>query len=103
PPPPTLELQESVEATAASERAHGELQRFVGSVNGIRRVELRAIAGSGLAKTIVSDADEVRADLLVLGSHGRSGVDRLLLGSVTEEVIRHAPCPVLVVPCRIAE
>jgi nucleotide-binding universal stress UspA family protein len=41
-----------------------------------------------------------RADLLVVGSHGRSGVERLLLGSVTERVIRQAPCPTLVVPRR---
>jgi nucleotide-binding universal stress UspA family protein len=34
----------------------------------------------------------------VIGSHGRSGVQRMLLGSVAEEVMRHAPSPVLVVP-----
>ena len=40
------------------------------------------------------------ADLLVMGSHGRSGFERLLLGSVTEKVIRQVPCPTLVVPPR---
>jgi nucleotide-binding universal stress UspA family protein len=40
------------------------------------------------------------ADLLVIGSHGRSGFERLLLGSVTEKVIRQVPCPTLVVPPR---
>jgi nucleotide-binding universal stress UspA family protein len=38
------------------------------------------------------------ADLLVMGTHGRSGFDRLLLGSVTEKILRKAPCPVLTVP-----
>ena len=40
----------------------------------------------------------MNADLLVLGTHGRSGFERLLLGSVTEKVLRRAPCPVLTVP-----
>ena len=103
PPPATLDLPEPIEANTATARARGELERFVGSVNGTRRVALRAVAGSTPGKTIVADAEEARADLLVLGSHGRSGFERLLLGSVTEDVIRHAPCPVLVVPRRIAD
>ena len=46
---------------------------------------------------IVNAAKEWPADVIVLGSHGRGGVSRALLGSVAEAVIRHAPCPVLVV------
>jgi nucleotide-binding universal stress UspA family protein len=49
---------------------------------------------------ILAQADALTADLLVLGSHGRSGFERLLLGSVTEKVMRKAPCPVMVVPPR---
>ena len=40
-------------------------------------------------------AVEKQADLIVMGSHGRTGLKRLLLGSIAEEVLRHAPCPVL--------
>jgi nucleotide-binding universal stress UspA family protein len=40
---------------------------------------------------------EQKADIIVLGSHGRTGLRRLLMGSVTEKVIGYAPCPVLVV------
>jgi len=43
-------------------------------------------------------AAEWGADLIVLGTHGRGGIKRLLLGSTAESVLRHAPCPVLVVP-----
>ena len=49
------------------------------------------------APTIVNKAKEWSADLIVIASHGRSGMPRTLLGSVAEEVMRGAPCPVLVV------
>jgi nucleotide-binding universal stress UspA family protein len=47
---------------------------------------------------ILAYARQARADLLVVGSHGRSGFERLLLGSVTEKLLRRAACPVMVVP-----
>ncbi|MEO0559775.1 MAG: universal stress protein, partial [Bacteroidota bacterium] len=49
------------------------------------------------ADAIVLYADEVDADLVVMGTHGRSGVNRLTLGSTAERVLRLAPCPVLTV------
>ncbi|MFO0579955.1 MAG: universal stress protein [Polyangia bacterium] len=52
------------------------------------------------ADEIVRIAKEWAADLIVIGSHGRSGIARVLLGSVAEAVTRHAPCPVLVVRTR---
>ena len=51
---------------------------------------------------IVNVAEEESADLIVLGSHGRSGLSRFFLGSTSERVVRHAPCPVLVIRERIA-
>jgi nucleotide-binding universal stress UspA family protein len=57
------------------------------------------VAESGNASTtIVDQAVAKRADLIVMGTHGRRGFKRLLLGSVTETVLREAPCPVLTVP-----
>jgi len=58
---------------------------------------LAAEAGDEVA-TIVDRAVTMPADLLVMGTHGRSGFDRFLLGSVTEKVLRKAPCPILTVP-----
>jgi len=46
---------------------------------------------------IVVAAGEINADLIILSTHGRTGLKHVLLGSVTERVVRHAPCPVLVV------
>jgi len=52
---------------------------------------------------ILDEAVEGRVDLLVLGTHGRSGFTRLLLGSVAEAVVRKNTCPTLVVPPRAAD
>lgn len=60
-------------------------------------VTLAAEAGDAVA-TIVNRAVAIPADLLVMATHGRSGFDRLLLGSVTEKVLRKGPCPILTVP-----
>lgn len=48
-------------------------------------------------ESILSFARDQRANLIVMGTHGRRGVDRLVMGSVTEHVLRRAPCPVLAV------
>ena len=48
------------------------------------------------AKAIVELAREVDADLIIVGTHGRKGISRLVLGSVAEETVKRAPCPVLV-------
>lgn len=49
------------------------------------------------AVEIVSVANQVRADLIVLGTHGRRGMSRMMLGSVAERVVRTSPIPVLTV------
>jgi nucleotide-binding universal stress UspA family protein len=47
------------------------------------------------ASEIVRLAEEEGVDLIVLGTHGRTGLSRLLMGSVAEQIVRRAPCPVL--------
>ncbi len=48
------------------------------------------------ADRILDEVKRERADLIVVGSHGRTGLSRLLLGSVAEKLARHAPCPVMI-------
>ena len=57
----------------------------------------------GLVGDVIAELIETtNADLLVMGTHGRSGVSRLLMGSVAEEVFRQAPCPVLTIGPRVS-
>jgi nucleotide-binding universal stress UspA family protein len=60
------------------------------------RIE-RAVREGPSTLAILEAAAEFQADLIVMGTHGRSGFRRLVLGSVTEEVLRKATCPVLTV------
>jgi len=60
--------------------------------------DVMAVDGSDPASHIVHIAGRIQSDVIVLGTHGRSGFQRLLLGSVTEKVVRTARCPVVTVP-----
>jgi universal stress protein A len=60
------------------------------------RYEHRLVMGTA-AEDIVRTADEEHADLIVIGTHGRTGLRRVLMGSVAEGVMRHASCPVLTI------
>lgn len=52
-------------------------------------------------REILAVAEETGADLIVMGTHGRSGFEHLLLGSVTEKVLRKATCPVMAIPAPV--
>lgn len=86
-------LQRQVE-----ERARERLETLVREDD---RRELGAVpvlrTSSSPALAIVEYAKEAGIDLIVVGTHGRSGVSHLLMGSVAERVVRTAPCPVLAV------
>ncbi len=75
------------------ESLHQRLSKLVPSDAGIA-VETVLIEG-GASREILNVAEEQHVDLIVLGTHGRTGVARVLLGSVAENVIRHSSIPVL--------
>jgi len=68
-----------------------------------RDVSITIVGRSGEpAEEIIRYAGSHSIDLIVMGTHGRTGFSRVLLGSVVERVLRGAPCPVLVVPPHMA-
>jgi nucleotide-binding universal stress UspA family protein len=80
------------------QQLHDALRAFAAEESDLAaRVEILVREGMP-ARVIVDEADPIAADLLVMGTHGRSGFDRLVLGSVTERVLRKARVPVLTVP-----
>lgn len=93
----------SYEAVAAgipdwsAEHAADELNAFLGELPGLAGLDAAVRAGDA-ASEILAEAAEWRADLVVVGTHGRRGVPRLLLGSVAETVLRRADASVLVIP-----
>jgi universal stress protein A len=83
----------------AKQLAIGQIRELL-SAEGIDVVSPEVRVSPDAAAAIVEYAKEVHADIIVVGTHGRSGVSRLLMGSVAEHVVRTAPCPVLVVRSR---
>jgi len=77
------------------EQARAELDRFAMEVpDSVRHIAGHLRVGSPDVE-IAQLASDIGADMIVVGTHGRKGWDRLLLGSVAESLVRHAPCPVL--------
>ena len=100
PSQPTVDLL--VPARALEELATVDLARDLA----VWRTEAERIATTGVRTALVEGdpaagilryARDHGVDLLVLGTHGRTGLRRLVLGSVAERVVRQAPCPVMVV------
>ena len=68
------------------------------AVRGAPRIAEVDPVGNGIAQCILAAAVDLKADLVVMGTHGRRGFRRLMLGSVAERFVRMAVCPVLLVP-----
>ncbi len=101
-----VEVNPEYEALAPQvvEKAEDETREHLDSIK--VRAEKEGIPCETLAhqgeepfQFIVDEAKKKKVDMIVMGSHGRTGLKRLMMGSVTARVIGHAPCKVLVVPC----
>jgi nucleotide-binding universal stress UspA family protein len=73
------------------------LERFVGPHRGQGAAVQTRLLDGDTSRAIQATAVDLPADIVVMGTHGRSGFEHLLLGSVTEKVLRRATCPVLTV------
>ena len=79
-------------------REHRELLAISANLRN-RGIDAQALLQEGeTAEQIVEKSGELNIDIIVLGSHGHGFLRKALLGSVSESVIRHAPCNVMVVP-----
>jgi len=88
---PPIELKDEERA-----RLLTEMRRFACAPD--LPIDLLIREAADTHREILHQAAALHADLLVIGSHGRTGLETLLLGSVTEKLIRKATCPVMVVP-----
>jgi len=96
PPPPPYEQGVMLPVSADLDEERADLERLAVPDDDVIRVERRFEKGDPAAVTL-RVADELHADLIVMGTHGRTGLSRLLMGSVAEKVVRRATCPVLTV------
>lgn len=79
------------------ERKRQELTRLVAAHPGVLQPGSAMLREGDPRNVILATAEELGADLIVMGTHGRHGFSRLMLGSVAESVARTASCPVLLV------
>lgn len=85
------------------DRIADDMRALVGSPPESVKVDYRVREAIDVRAEILRQVDDLGADLVVMGSHGRSGFETLLLGSAAESVVRKAPCPVMVVPRRAGD
>lgn len=85
-------------AAADADAVIPTLTEFVAQAETMVSATRTMVRSGSPAVEILQCAAEAEADLLVLGTHGRTGFERFMVGSVTEKILRKAPCPVLSVP-----
>jgi universal stress protein A len=93
-------LDQSIVTVSNEEAASAAEKRLVRLAQEIEGEDLRVFPKVRIGKPyleICTLAREYNADLIVIGTHGHTGIKHTFLGSVAERVVRHAPCPVLVV------
>lgn len=96
-PPATMMSPEGWVAEVASSRMQAAAQQLAKFLADHQASDVSQFIREGDPGLMIADyADEAHADLIVMPSHGYHGVTRVLLGSVTERVLRHAKCPILV-------
>lgn len=84
-----------MQAESNAQNRLNEIQASLANDN--LRVQVKLIRGVSPSEGIIHVADEVGADLIMMGSHGRQGFQKLMLGSVAHNVLTQSPIPVLIV------
>ncbi len=93
--PSTLSVTDLVEDMQRS--AKNEMEKWGTEVSAkVKDVDKMVVRGVPFVE-IIKTAKDKNADLIVIGTHGRTGIDHMLFGSTAEKVVRKSPCPVLTV------
>ena len=105
PAPDVLEFKADPQAARDSlaEKFHREHRQIQEIAKRLRKQGLEATAllvHGPTVEIILKEASDLDVDIIVVGSHGRSAVYQLLMGSVSEGILRESRCPVLIVPTR---
>jgi nucleotide-binding universal stress UspA family protein len=96
-------VREFLSPASSDEDARRQLGEFVGASHRSDQQPIYATRAGAPADEILDYATEHRIDLIVMGTHGREGVARAMLGSVAETIVRKANCPVLTIRTPPAE
>lgn len=85
-------------STEMTEAVTARLQQLrEGELASVKDVDISVVQSRSPAAGLVDEADRLGVDLIIVATHGRTGLGHLLIGSVAEKVVRHAHCPVLAV------
>jgi universal stress protein A len=101
PPPMLVDMRDVPLALTEKEisaRARAELEELARSIKTVETSEVILRKGKAHHE-ITTLASELGIDMIIMSTHGYTGLQHTLLGSTTERVVRYAPCPVLVVRC----
>lgn len=94
---PAIEGYQAIDTAAIRKEAEAQLHALEVPAENVR-AERQCVLGDTVPE-VLRIAQEMNTDVIVLGTHGRTGLKHLLMGSVAEKVLRHAPCLVLTVNC----
>ena len=91
----STERLESEEVTF-SQKMNNRLREFTRGIPDTVMINLKTISGIPTIE-IIRRANQIEADLIIIGTHGRSGIRHMLIGSVAEKIVRTAACPVMTI------
>jgi nucleotide-binding universal stress UspA family protein len=103
PAPDVLEFRADPQAATLAEKFHREHRQIQEIAKRLRKEGLEATAllvHGPTVEVILKEASDLDVDMIVVGSHGRGAVFHLIMGSVSEGILRKSRCPVLIVPTR---
>lgn len=99
---PTLGAMDMTQGLQLAEQLNKESKKFLTQVKSEiknKTVEIYTAEGD-VADAILETAKNCKADIIVIGSHSRSGIDKILMGNVAEQVLKHSHTPLFIIPLK---